>query len=338
MMVVVSISLIKLVNTKHLHQKLELSSDAILSICSDKYDNIWVGGWGTGLNRYNRKTQKLENLTNTKYGLWHINIFDIYADKEGILWISFGGVGLARFDFQKNTLKYYNEANSNLPVNWIFDIAGDTQGNILLCHAEGLSIFDPKTRKFKTFVWVENNITFYVRDSGIGIPDGTGEAIFERFMKIEEYKNTLYRGTGLGLAISKSLVELWKGNIWYESVEGKGTTFYFTHPADILQHNSSERTLANTKQVSLPNLTGKKILVAEDEPDNFYLLKTILDRTNAEIIWAKNGREAIFYADKELIDIVFMDIKMPDINGKEATITIKKAKSNLPVIAQTAYT
>jgi CheY-like chemotaxis protein len=185
---------------------------------------------------------------------------------------------------------------------------------------------------------LEKEIIFYVKDSGIGIPPEAGESIFDRFIKLEKYKDKLYGGTGLGLAISKSLVEFLGGKIWYESELKTGTTFFFTHPAS--KGNETGLNIEENQDDSLleiPDLTNKKILIAEDEDNNYRLLNCYLLPTNAEISWALNGKEAIEMALNNSFDIILMDIKMPVLNGIEAIRKIKKIKPEIPIIAQTAF-
>jgi signal transduction histidine kinase len=182
---------------------------------------------------------------------------------------------------------------------------------------------------------VSDEITFYVKDNGIGIPENVGDSIFKRFYKLEEDKENLYRGAGLGLAISKSLVDLWGGKLWYKSKEKKGTIFYFTHP---LKQNSSIATLETNKEITiLPDLHDKTILIVEDEDSNYYLLKAYLHNTEVNILWAKNGKEACKMVETHSIDLILMDIKMPELNGKKAAMLIKQKRPDLPIIAQTAY-
>jgi signal transduction histidine kinase/ligand-binding sensor domain-containing protein/CheY-like chemotaxis protein len=182
---------------------------------------------------------------------------------------------------------------------------------------------------------ISDKITFYVKDTGIGISKENGDAVFDRFYKIEKDKNQLYRGTGLGLAISKNIVSLWNGEIWYESEPCKGTTFFFTHPfnlevdtMDIKSGIFDENTL---------DLSGRRILIAEDEDSNYKLLESYLIKSNAEIFWAENGEDAIVLANAYHIDLVLMDIKMPKMNGIEASIKLKELYPDLPIIAQTAF-
>lgn len=181
-------------------------------------------------------------------------------------------------------------------------------------------------------------IKFFVKDTGVGIDKSDFTNIFNRFHKIENSKTKLYRGTGLGLTISKSLAELMGGTIWVESEKNVGSTFYFTLPYNKgLTFDKTEEEPINVNEV---DFVGKHILIAEDEPANYYFLEKVLESTQAVIHWAKNGSEAIEFIknDKEKqIKLILMDIKMPVLNGIDAFLEIKKINKNIPVIAQTAY-
>jgi PAS domain S-box-containing protein len=177
------------------------------------------------------------------------------------------------------------------------------------------------------------NPTFYVRDTGIGIADDKKQQIFDHFTKIEDRSN-LYRGTGIGLTITQKLVNLLGGKIWIESHPGIGSIFYFSLPnkIELLQSKA-----ATTKSFSNYNWNGKSILIAEDEDSNYEVLKATLSRTYADLTRVKQGDEAIEHCKNNNYDIVLMDIKMPVMDGINATIEIKKIKPSLPIIAQTAY-
>ena len=183
---------------------------------------------------------------------------------------------------------------------------------------------------------VSEQLTIYVNDTGIGIPEKFGDAIFEHFLKLEEDKDNLFRGAGLGLAISKSLVNLLGGSIWYQSKEKQGTTFYFTHPLD--QQQIVLPSEKKGEQPILSNLKGITILIAEDEESNYRLLLTYLNNTGAIIHRAKNGKEACSMVDSNNIDLILMDLKMPVLGGIEASKLIKQKYPKIPIIAQTAYT
>lgn len=186
---------------------------------------------------------------------------------------------------------------------------------------------------------IPNNATilFYVKDTGIGMPQEKTNDIFERFRQIDDSTTRKYGGTGLGLAISKKLVQLMGGQIWVESEIGKGSTFYFSLP--LIIPISSERILERaTDSNPSDNLEGKTILIVEDEDTNYYFLQEVISPTKAKTLRATNGTEAVqLVKDNDSISIVLMDIQLPILNGYEATQKIKEIKPELPVIAQTAY-
>ncbi len=186
------------------------------------------------------------------------------------------------------------------------------------------------------------DVEFFVRDTGIGVTAEKQHIIFDRFRQVDESLNSQFGGTGLGLAISKNLVELLGGEMRIKSEEHQGSTFYFTLP--MLENNASDKPgkkvqVSSAKKIEkIMDLTGRKILIAEDDSANYLFIESFLKQTNADILWARDGKEAldIFNADPSL-DMILMDLKMPDINGIEATRTIRKTNQDIPVIALTAY-
>lgn len=180
-------------------------------------------------------------------------------------------------------------------------------------------------------------LEFYVKDTGIGIPENYHAKIFERFGQVEETRKLNTRGTGLGLAITTNLVNYLGGEIRLESKINEGSAFYFTLPFDTTSSYEDDINL-NSNDENEYNWSNKLILIAEDEDINFLYLNGALLNTGARIIRAKNGKEAIATAaTRDDIDIVLMDIKMPFVNGYEATRAIKQFCPDLPVIAQTAF-
>ncbi len=180
-------------------------------------------------------------------------------------------------------------------------------------------------------------IEFFVSDSGIGIPKDKQQVIFERFRQADDTSTRKYGGTGLGLTICKNLMSLLNGDIRLESEQGHGATFYVSLPLTTI----ASKSVPNPAPKQIPEfsgiLTGKTILVVEDEESNYFLLERILKRTAANVLWAKNGIDAIEMAGKGNTDLVLMDVRMPVMDGYEATGEIRKFNKTIPIIAQTAY-
>ncbi len=192
---------------------------------------------------------------------------------------------------------------------------------------EGQIIFGYTTRN-------NRYIEFYVCDTGVGIPAGKTDIIFDRFGQVSNKKLYQPSGTGLGLPISKSLVNLMGGEMWVDSTEGKGSTFFFTLPLVI---EAAVEELQDPISNKTYNWSNKRILVAEDEELNWLFIKEMLRKTGAEILRAKDGKEVLVIAKKLVLDVILMDIKMPEMNGIEATRQIRTFNREIPIIAQTAY-
>jgi signal transduction histidine kinase len=183
---------------------------------------------------------------------------------------------------------------------------------------------------------VENNkILFYVSDTGIGIPSDKQIAVFERFTQLKQTSKMNIGGTGLGLSIVKGLVNLLGSEIVLESAEGKGSIFSFTLPYDPQQHLTQKQIVPELPKVN--NLSNQTILIVEDDQFNAEYIKEILSDKGLKIIHAENGSEAIKLASSESVDLVLMDIRLPDIDGYDATRKILSIKPMLKIIAQTAY-
>ena len=187
----------------------------------------------------------------------------------------------------------------------------------------------------------DKNILFYVRDTGIGIPTEKINHIFEPFGQVEETLSKNLSGAGLGLAISKKLVGMLGGELWVESTPKEGSTFYFTLPYEksLLQNTKTDISAPSPLKLEGENSWSKKtILIAEDEEVNYTFLVEALSNSNVNIIWAQDGKQAIeICKNTPNIDLILMDIKMPEVDGYEATRMIKSFRPNIPIIAQTAY-
>ncbi len=181
------------------------------------------------------------------------------------------------------------------------------------------------------------SVRIYVKDTGIGIDQDKLESIFYRFIQGHKTKTKIYGGTGLGLAISKNLAELLGGTIGVQSTFEEGSEFWFTLPLDEVQHNPSLN--INHQEQTITNWKEKTILIAEDDDLNFRLITEGLKKTRIKIIRAKDGEETLrlFNRHADQLELVLMDIRMPEIDGYECTRIIKSKYPEMPVIAQTAY-
>ncbi len=183
-----------------------------------------------------------------------------------------------------------------------------------------------------------NHVEFYVKDTGVGIPEDKLKMIFDRFSQIEDTYFKNQGGTGLGLGISKKLTELLGGEMWVEAELSEGSTFFFTLP---YATETGVRKLPpkESKEFKLDNWNERTVLIAEDEESNMFFLEELLKPTGIKVYFAKDGLEAIELFKKHMdeIDIVLMDIKMPEVDGYQAARMIKAERRNVPIIAQTAY-
>lgn len=177
-----------------------------------------------------------------------------------------------------------------------------------------------------------NKLRFWVKDTGIGIPEDKQDVVFERFMRIDS-KYYQAEGSGLGLSICKAYVELFGGEIWMESKICEGSVFYFSVPYS----QKEEKNVPAHSEIENGNINEKVFLIAEDDAINFLYLEEIFYEYDIRILHAKDGQEAIDFFNANKVDIALIDIKMPIINGYEVLSEIRKTNKTLPVIAQTAY-
>jgi signal transduction histidine kinase/AmiR/NasT family two-component response regulator len=182
----------------------------------------------------------------------------------------------------------------------------------------------------------DGTVTFMVKDTGRGIDEKNLKVIFNRFLRVEDQFHADSSGLGLGLAISKAYIEMLGGSIAVNSSFGNGSVFTFKIP--LVFDESEKKIKVKATNTFHHNSGNETILIAEDDNINFLLLKKILQLRNYTILRAKNGQEAVDICRVNRdIDLVFMDVKMPVMNGLEAYKIIRKFNPDLIVIAQTAY-
>ena len=185
----------------------------------------------------------------------------------------------------------------------------------------------------------EDDIYFYVQDTGAGIPAGKVDKVFERFMKLDAKK----QGTGLGLSISRTIIKKLGGEIGVFSEYGKGSTFWFTLPVkpfDFLPLQQRTEDVSETGEVNETEYDAgavrRTILIAEDMDDNYLLYKIYLEK-HYDLIRATNGEEAVSKYLECNPDIILMDIGMPVVDGYQATDAIRQLSSDIPIVAVTAF-
>ena len=182
-------------------------------------------------------------------------------------------------------------------------------------------------------------LEFSVSDTGIGIPKERIDTIFESFTQASGSTKRLYGGTGLGLTISKQLTELQGGELWVDSEEGKGSTFYIGMEFEKGEGKSISESSTSTEEES-SSIKGKRVLLAEDNIVNQKVMRRFLERWEVEMTIVENGTEVLEAMEKERYDIILMDLQMPEMDGYEATTAIRAlsdpSKRSIPIVALTA--
>ena len=180
----------------------------------------------------------------------------------------------------------------------------------------------------------DDKLLFYVRDTGCGIEPEKKDLVFNRFVKL----NSFAQGTGLGLAICQMIVKKMGGEIGVESQLGKGSTFWFTLPDTVIHRIDvqSIKTAVNEDAI-IDNTNPKKatLLIAEDNESNYILIRAVLKEY--DLLHAHDGNEAVRLYREHRPDLILVDLKMPDMDGYEATVEIRKEDSDIPIIAVTAF-
>ena len=174
-------------------------------------------------------------------------------------------------------------------------------------------------------------VRFSVKDTGDGIDASEQERVFDAFTQANSSINRMHGGTGLGLQIVKSLVEAMGGTVYLKSAVGQGSEFYFELPFEI-----ADSVIGAKEQESTPSFSNLTVLVAEDNDINQVVAKSLLEDTGLKVALANNGKEAVEIALKQHFDLILMDLHMPEMNGSEAALALRKANITIPIIAFTA--
>jgi len=182
----------------------------------------------------------------------------------------------------------------------------------------------------------DNSLVFFVRDSGKGIPSNRLEAVFDRFVQADLNISRMHEGSGLGLSIAKGYVEALGGKIWVQSEPGIGSTFSFSIPYKPSIKTAKSVVTSNNKLNK--TLKGLTILIAEDDEASYKYLELLLKNEGVSLLHTTTGEDTVnAIKANTAISLVLMDIKMPGMDGYEATSIIKKLRPLIPVIAQTAF-
>ena len=288
------------------------SGSSLLSLIEDIMD---VSKIEAGQMKVKYKPFLLNNLMDQLYSMFLANPLYLHKNAE-----------------QKNIELIYVKSDNNITImsdpDRLQQIFVNLIGNALKFTQKGFVSFGYTIKK--------QEIIFHVKDSGIGIPKDKTEQVFERFTQVDNTLARKFSGSGLGLAISKGLTALLDGKIWCESNLGKGSSFYFTipyHPTTML----TDGAIPQKKSPTDYNWSNYTVLIVEDDIINFKVIEAMLRNTKINIIHADNGVMAIDHVRLfPQIDIVLMDVHLPEMSGLEATGRIKEINRTLPVIAQTA--
>jgi len=183
------------------------------------------------------------------------------------------------------------------------------------------------------------DLSFSVKDTGPGLSYDQKLRVFDEFEQIEEHQNTAAEGTGLGLAICKQLCELMGGEVSVVSVPGIGSTFHFQISAPLV--DDAQAGMGHGETPNSPDAIQSNILIAEDNPINQTVLRTIFAETNAKVTFVSDGTEAVDACRRHAYDMVLMDVHMPRLSGTEASKRIRgfeqtQHRPGVPIIALTA--
>jgi hypothetical protein len=241
--------------------------------------------------------------------------------------------------FFKNTLPV-KEATINTDREKLFAILTNLIKNAIKYSVEGSIEFGYVLKMGSEIIDQSRNaeLEFFVKDTGIGIPKDRQEDVFERFIQADIMDTMARQGAGLGLSISKAYIEMLGGEIWVESEEDIGSTFYFTLPYNAVLKEKKIEITPEVSDNTKNHIKNLKILIAEDDEASEMIISINVSEFSNEILKARTGTEAVETCrNNPDIDLILMDIKMPDLDGYEATGQIRQFNKEVIIIAQTAY-
>lgn len=247
------------------------------------------------------------------------------------------------FKISEKGLEFLSDIDSDIPKGLILDeirlrqVLVNLVGNALKFTESG-HIKISAHKEYSENDESKLSLIFRVSDTGIGIPETQQEQIFEAFIQQSGQSTRKFGGTGLGLAISRRLVEMMGGEISVESKAGEGSKFEVRlHNIPVASVVSDSDNSAFGEEIEL-DLSGVVLLLVDDIEVNRRLIKEYFDKTNVEFMEAENGVQAIKYAKEFKPDLILMDMKMPEMNGYEATANIRASEGikDIPIIALTA--
>jgi PAS domain S-box-containing protein len=295
------------------------------------------------------RTEYVEILNTCSQQLISIieNILDISKIETGQVKIKKTQVNINELlkDLYTSYEKYFEKNGIDLRLSLYqsdpdcFIYSDETKIRKIITHLlENALKFTPKG--YVTFGWTlqKHCIEFFVQDTGVGIPENSKQQIFEKFYQADAGITRTYSGLGLGLSISKSYAGMLGGKIRHEPYAKGGTVFLLSLPIEDVTINkrfTAQNTVTELYRNSRKELN---VLIVEDEEANLRFLEEVFKQINHSVLKAFNGLEAVEMCKKDArIDLVLMDLKMPVMDGFEATSQIKKMRPGLPVIAQTAF-
>ena len=294
------------------------------------------------------KQQYISIIQNSSYNLLRLinDIIDLSKIEAGDLEIKYSDINIRELFIELKdsySLDLIKRDKSNILISYILDRDLIIQSDLLRLK-QVLSNLINNSVKFTsqgtiTFGCkkIGRELIFSVSDSGTGIPEEDQKKIFDRFTKFN-YHGMNTEGSGIGLSIVDKFISLLGGKIWFNSIVGEGTNFFFSLPYIAPSSFSTSNKQLQKIRSSLMVESIKPILVVEDDKVSFMLIKEFLRPLNIEIHHVTDGRDAInFVKMNPEIGLILMDIKLPFMDGYEATKAVKQINSKIPIIAQTAY-